>query len=201
MNKHRLELFSDGVFAIVLTLLVLDLRVPGAHGLPGLWEIVPELLVHAASFLVVASLWLAHHGVLARVTAISSRTLRLNLMCLFWITLIPFGARNAAEHPLEPLGASLSAAATGFGLLSLLCMRLSAHSTVDDNPNLQTYRHRQVAIVFALGAAGVVCAVLAWITLWPAYAATMATAIFLLTMPSPAEVEQRVGAPADNDPP
>jgi uncharacterized membrane protein len=201
MTKHRLELFSDGVFAIVLTLLVLDLRVPTAHGLAGLWEIIPALLVHAASFLVVASLWLSHHGVLARVTEINSRTLRLNLVCLFWITLIPFGARNAAGHPTQPLGASLTAAATGFGVLSLLRMRLSAHSTIDDNPRLESYRRRQVATVFTLGAVDAVGSALAWITPWPAYAATIATAIFLLTMPSPAEVEQRAGTPTDEPAP
>lgn len=197
MTKHRLELFSDGVFAIVLTLLVLDLRVPSAPGLAGLWEIVPALFVHAASFLVVASLWFAHHGVLARVTTINSRTLKLNLVCLFWITLIPFGAKNAAEHPLEAIGASLAAAATGFGILSLLYMRLSAHSTIDDNPRLERYRRRQVAAVFALGAVDVAGAAMALITPWPAYAATTATAIILLAMPSPAEVEQRAGAPTD----
>lgn len=53
MTKQRLELFSDGVFAIVLTLLVLDLKVPSAPGLAGLREIVPALLVHAASFFIV----------------------------------------------------------------------------------------------------------------------------------------------------
>ena len=62
MTKHRLELFSDGVFAIVLTLLALGLKVPTAHGLAGLKEIAPALLVHAASFFIVGVFWLIHHG-------------------------------------------------------------------------------------------------------------------------------------------
>ena len=196
MSKHRLELFSDGVFAIVLTLLVLDLHVPAAHGRAAFFEIVPALLVHAASFLVVASLWMAHHGVLARVTEIRTTTLRMNLLCLFWATLIPFGARNAAERPVEPLGAALVAATTGFCLLSLLLMRLSAHSVIDDNPNLKTYRRNQVARVISFGSADLSCAALAWITPWPAYGATIATAIFLLAIPSPADMEQRANAKA-----
>jgi uncharacterized membrane protein len=197
VTKHRLELFSDGVFAIVLTLLVLDLHAPVARGLAGLVEIVPALLVHAASFLVVASLWMGHHGVLARVTAISSRTLRLNLVCLFWITLIPFGARNAAESPLDPLGASLIAAATGFGLLSMLWMRLSAHSTIDDNPRLRSFRRRQLTRVTALCLVAIGSAALAWVTPWPAYAATLVIAVFLIAQPSPAEVEARDAEPPD----
>jgi uncharacterized membrane protein len=194
MNKHRLELFSDGVFAIVLTVLVLDLHVPAAHGSAAFLAIVPALLVHAASFLVVASLWLAHHGVLARVTEIRTSTLRLNLLCLFWATLIPFGAKNAAERPMEPLGAALVAATTGFCILSLLVMRLSAHSLIDENPNLETYRRNQVARVVAFGFADLICAALAWITPWPAYGATILTAIFLLGTPSPADMEQRANA-------
>jgi len=100
MTKHRLELFSDGVFAIVLTMLVLDLRVPSAHGVAGLWEIAPALLVHAASFLVVASFWIVHHGVLVRVVEINSRTLKLNLLSLFWF-LLSLATQYAPQRPLR----------------------------------------------------------------------------------------------------
>jgi uncharacterized membrane protein len=192
MTKARLELFSDGVFAIVLTLLVLDLRVPAAQGPSAILAVLPALLVHAGSFALVASLWMGHHGVLARVIEISSRTLRLNLLCLFWVTLIPFGARNAAERPLEPLGAMLIAAATGFALLSVLVMRLSAHSTIDDNPGLKGYRRSQVLKVASLGGLDLICAVLAVWTPWPAFAATLATAVFLVSTRSPAEVEKQL---------
>jgi uncharacterized membrane protein len=198
VNKHRLELFSDGVFAIVLTLLVLDLRIPLAHGQAAFDEIGPSLLVHAASFYVVASLWIAHHGVLARVTEIKSPTLRLNLLCLFWATLIPFGAKNAAERPLEPLGSALVAATTGFCLLSLLAMRLSAHSAIDDNPRLKTYRRNQVIRVVSFGVLDLACAAAAaaGFSPWPAYLATMASATFLFFIPSPPEMEQREEARA-----
>ena len=65
MDKHRLELFSDGVFAIILTLLVLDLKVPHAEGLAGLREATPALLVHALTFFVVGMCWLMHHRAFA----------------------------------------------------------------------------------------------------------------------------------------
>ena len=196
MNKHRLELFSDGVFAIVLTLLVLDLRVPTAQGLAGLREIAPALLVHAASFFVVGVFWLIHHGGLARVDEISSRTLMWNLVSLFWITLIPFGAKAAAERPLDPLGASLTAAATGLFFLSLLIMRLTAHSAIDDDPRLERWRRWRIALASGFVVADLACAVAAWITPWPTYAAVLGTAVFWLVMPSPPEAERRLQASA-----
>ena len=75
MTKNRLELFTDGVFAIVLTLLVLDLKVPPAHGLGGVMQIVPALTVHAATFFIVGVLWMIHHGAIERVVEVNRRTL------------------------------------------------------------------------------------------------------------------------------
>jgi uncharacterized membrane protein len=137
MTKHRLELFSDGVFAIVLTLLVLDLKAPAAHGLAGFLEIAPALIVHAATFFAVGVLWMVHHGALARVLDIRTRTLLLNLLALFWVTLLPFAAKNAAEFPLDGLGASLMAVSCGAYLASIVVMRLSAHSVIDDLPSMR----------------------------------------------------------------
>ena len=62
MDKHRLELFSDGVFAIILTLLVLDLKVPHAEGLAGLREATPALLMHALTFFIVGMGWVLHEA-------------------------------------------------------------------------------------------------------------------------------------------
>jgi uncharacterized membrane protein len=194
MTKHRLELFSDGVFAIVLTLLVLDLRIPVGHGLAGLNQIVPALLVHAASFFVVGSFWFIHHNGLARVTEVRSSTLLLNLLCLFWATLIPFGARNAAERPLEPLGASILSAATGCYLISLLWLRLTTHSAIDDNPGMRRWRIRRIGMISGFIAADLGGAALAWLSPWPAYIVTLATAAFFFALRSPPEIEQRIAA-------
>src|SRR5258708_38683085 len=116
---------------MVLRVGVRGRRAPGARGLAGLWQIAPALLVHAATFFMVGAMWNLHHGGLARVTEISSRTLLFNLVALFWVTLLPFGARNAAERPLDPLGPSLLAASCGFYFVSILATRLSAHSAID----------------------------------------------------------------------
>ena len=191
MTKQRLELFSDGVFAIVLTLLVLDLKVPAATGLAGLREIAPALVVHAASFFIVGVFWLIHHGILARVTEISSRSLMFNLVALFWITLLPFGAKNAAQHPVDPLGASMIAACCGAYLLSVLGARLSAHSTIDDNAAMRAWRLGRIWIISAVISIDFACAGLSWFNPWFGYAVSVATVILLVVMPTPADVERR----------
>lgn len=191
MTKNRLELFSDGVFAIILTLLVLDLKVPPAHGLAGLGQIAPGLLVHAATFFIVGILWMTHHGALANVDRINSRALLLNLVSLFWATLLPFAARNAAERPLEPLGASLMAASCGAYFLSFVAMRLSLHSTVDDNVAMNAWRRRRKWIAASLILIDFCGAFLAWLTPWAGYAASVTTVFVLLVLPSPPEAAER----------
>jgi uncharacterized membrane protein len=194
VTKNRLELFSDGVFAIVLTLLALDLRAPRTHGLGGLTEVAPALGVHAASFFVVGVLWLQHHGALARVLDIKFRTLLLNLLFLFWITLIPFGARVAAERPLEPLGPSLISGITGLAFLALLLTRLTAHSALDDNPRLARWRRGRIVMLSALILMDLVCAAGAWVLPWIGYAAAISSMAWALALPTPPEVEQRLGS-------
>jgi uncharacterized membrane protein len=191
MTKHRLELFSDGVFAIVLTLLALDLKLPSAHGLAALVQIVPGLLVHAATFFIVGVLWMTHHGALARVDRIHSRALLLNLIALFWATLLPFAARNAAERPLEPLGASLMAASCGAYFLSFVAMRLSLHSAIDDHEAMRVWRRRRMTIAASLILVDFAGALVSWLTPWTGYAASLVTVTVLLLLPSPPEEEER----------
>ncbi len=197
MTKDRLETFSDGIFAIVLTLLVLDLRVPSAYGRAGLEQIAPSLLVHAATFFVTGVFWMLHHGALARVIEVRSRTLMLNLLTLFWITLLPYGAKNAAERPFEPLGASMISACCGFHLLSILVMRLSARSTIDDNPQMWSWRIRRILLLSITAGADLVCAILSWVTPWAGYTAALATVIIWLAMPCPPEVEKKFQSQAE----
>jgi uncharacterized membrane protein len=196
MTKTRLELFSDGVFAIVLTLLVIDLHVPADAGLKGLAEIAPALLVHAGTFFLIGMFWLQHHNALARVTEIHSRTLALNLLALFWITLLPFGAKTAAEHPLHPLGASMIAATTTGYFLSFLMARLSARSTVDDNPRMRAWRRGRLVMIFSIITANLAAALLAWVSPWFGYVVPLASAFWFLCLPAPQEVEQRIEAAA-----
>jgi uncharacterized membrane protein len=191
MNKNRVELFSDGVFAIVLTLLVLNLKVPASHGLTALRDITPALIVHAATFLLVGVMWVGHHGALARVDKITHRALLFNLLILFWVTLLPFAAENAADRPLEPLGASLLAFSCGAFFLSYLGFRFSVHSTIDDVVEMRRWRRVRIAIALGMVAGNLLCAVLAWYSPWFGYAGALATVLLFLLLRSPPESEEK----------
>jgi uncharacterized membrane protein len=191
MNKNRLELFSDGVFAIVLTLLVLNLKVPTSHGLAGLYDIAPALLVHAATFFLVGVIWIGHHGALARVDKITQRALVLNLLTLFWVTLLPFAAQNAAERPLDPLGSSILAFSCGAYFACYMGFRFSVHSTIDDVPEMREWRRTRVRIAVAMVVGNFACAVLAWLSPWWGYAGGLATVLLFLSLQSPPEAEAK----------
>jgi len=191
MNKNRVELFSDGVFAIVLTLLVLNLKVPASHGLAALRDITPALIVHAATFFLVGVMWVGHHGGLARVDKITHRALLFNLLILFWVTLVPFAAENAADRPLEPLGPSLLAFSCGAFLLSYMGFRSSVHSMIDDVAEMRRWKQVRVSIACAMIAGNFLCAVLAWTSPWFGYAGAVATALLFLLLRSPPESEEK----------
>jgi len=191
MNKNRVELFSDGVFAIVLTLLVLNLKVPDSHGLAALHDVTPALIVHAATFFLVGVMWVGHHGALARVDKITHRALLFNLLILFWVTLLPFAAENAADRPLEPLGPSLLAFCCGAFFLSYLGFRFSVHSTIDDVPEMRRWKQVRVAIAVVMVAGNFACAALAWVSPWVGYAGAVATVLVFLLLRSPPESEEK----------
>ena len=191
MNKNRVELFSDGVFAIVLTLLVLNLKVPASHGLTALRDITPALIVHAATFCLVGVMGVGHHGALARVDKITQRALLFNLLILFWVTLLPFAAENAADRPLEPLGASLLAFSCGAFFLSYVGFRFSVHSTIDDVAEMRRWKQVRLAIALAMIAGNFLCAVLAWFSPWFGYAGAIATVLVFLLLRSPPESEEK----------
>ena len=191
MNKNRVELFSDGVFAIVLTLLVLNLKVPASHGVTALHDVTPALIVHAATFFLVGVMWVGHHGALARVDKITHRALLFNLLILFWVSLLPFAAENAADRPLEPLGPSLLAFCCGAFFLSYLGFRFSVHSTIDDVPQMRRWKKVRVAIAVGMVIGNFACAGLAWLSPWIGYGGALATVLVFLLLRSPPESEEK----------
>jgi uncharacterized membrane protein len=96
----RTEAFSDGVFAIAITLLVLDIRVPPGE-LDNLWRGIvhqwPEYLGYATSFLTIGGIWLAHHGVFRRLRYANNRVMRINLLLLMAVSFLPYPTRLMAE--------------------------------------------------------------------------------------------------------
>src|ERR1700743_3273294 len=90
MNKSRLEAFSDGMFAIIMTIMVLDLKIPHGGTIRDLLPVVPDLICYAQSFLFVGVYWTNHHHLIHTVKKVTGPIIVANLGLLFWLSLIPF---------------------------------------------------------------------------------------------------------------
>ncbi len=103
MGKGRLEAFSDGVIAILITIMVLELKVPEATTWHAFREMLPVFLSYLLSFLYLGIYWNNHHHMLHVTTRINGGILWANLHLLFWLSLIPFATAWMGEHHPEPL--------------------------------------------------------------------------------------------------
>ena len=90
MGKTRLEAFSDGVIAIIITIMVLELKVPHSAELSALWELSPVFLSYVLSFANIGIYWNNHHHLLHAIKRVSAGILWANLHLLFWLSLLPF---------------------------------------------------------------------------------------------------------------
>ena len=103
-DSARLEAFSDGVFAIAITLLILELKVP-PHDValaPALWERWPSYVAFLASFMTIGVMWLNHHRLFSLITKKDDGLIVINLLLLLGITWLPFPTALLAEHLLGP---------------------------------------------------------------------------------------------------
>jgi uncharacterized membrane protein len=128
MNKGRLEAFSDGVIAVALTIMVLDLHPPEHETLSSLRERLPTFFIYVLSYLYVGIYWNNHHHLFHAVKHVSGMTLWANLHLLFWITLIPFvtgwvGEANFGPWPAATYGFVLLMAALAWQVLAKVLVR------------------------------------------------------------------------------
>jgi uncharacterized membrane protein len=100
MGKGRLEAFSDGVLAIIITIMVLELRVPHGAELTALRPVVPALLSYVLSFVFLGIYWNNHHHMLLCTRRVTGAILWANLHLLFWLSLVPFVTAWMGENPL-----------------------------------------------------------------------------------------------------
>jgi uncharacterized membrane protein len=113
MGKGRLEAFSDGVIAIIITIMVLELKVPHGSEIAQLLKLWPVFLSYVMSFVFVGIYWNNHHHLLHAATRVSASVLWANLHLLFWLSLIPFTTGWMGENHF----ASLPTAVYGFNML------------------------------------------------------------------------------------
>jgi uncharacterized membrane protein len=98
MGKNRLEAFSDGVIAIIITIMVLEMKVPHGETLDALLPVLPLFLSYVLSFVYVGIYWNNHHHMLHTVKTVTGGSLRSNLHLLFWLSLFPFATGFMGEN-------------------------------------------------------------------------------------------------------
>src|SRR4249920_3751503 len=122
MGKGRLEAFSDGVIAIIITIMVLELKVPHGDDLHALAPLVPVLLSYILSFVNVAIYWNNHHHLLHTVKHVTGGIMWANMHLLFWLSLYPFVTSWVGDNPSSPWPAVLYGAVPLAGALSWLVL-------------------------------------------------------------------------------
>ena len=184
MSKGRLEAFSDGVIAIIITIMVLELHTPEAANLHALRPLVSTFLSYALSFVFIGIYWNNHHHILQTARHVDGGVLWANLHFLFWLSLIPFATRwvgesDFAELPMASYGVVLLLTAIGYTILVRMLIR--HHSTGHDPSEVQLAeaigRDRKGWVSLALY---VVAIPVAFLASWLAGALFVAVAIIWL---------------------
>jgi uncharacterized membrane protein len=145
MSKTRLEAFSDGVIAVAITLLALDLHVPApsgagtlAHRLGEQW---PNYAAYVVSFLTIGIIWINHHAMLRRVVGVDHTILFLNLVLLLTIVVLPFSTALMSEYLKASRGQNLAAGVWGgsFLVMSIAFFAMHRHLLIAKQHLLQKY--------------------------------------------------------------
>ena len=156
MQKSRLEAFSDGVIAIIITIMVLELKVPHEPTLYALLELWPVFSSYVLSFVYVAIYWQNHHHLLHTARRVDGRILWANTHLLFWLSLVPFstgwmGENHFAQWPVVIYGVNLLACGVAYFILSQQILRKEG-PTSDLARAIGSDRKGQIALVSYLAA-------------------------------------------------
>lgn len=129
MGKGRLEAFSDGVIAVIITIMVLEMKAPHGAELSELLPLLPVFLTYVLSFIFVGIYWVNHHHFFHIVKKVSGGLLWANNHLLFWLSLIPFttawmGENHFSTIPVAVYGANLLGCAIAYTIMSLVALRI-----------------------------------------------------------------------------
>ncbi len=176
MGKGRLEAFSDGVIAIIITIMVLELKVPEGHALASLLPLTPVLLSYVLSFVYVGIYWNNHHHMLSIVHRVSGRVLWANLHLLFWLSLFPFttawmGENHAAAAPTAIYGVVLLMAAVAYWTLQQVLIAADGSGSVLQRAIGSDWKGKLSPVLYLSGVA---------LTFWQPWAAQLLYALAAL---------------------
>jgi uncharacterized membrane protein len=179
MNKGRLEAFSDAVIAIIITIMVLELKVPHGADLAALRPLAPVFLSYIISFVILGIYWNNHHHLLQVARQVNGAVLWANMHLLFWLSLIPFvtawtGENNFAALPVALYGVVLFSAGVAYYILSRV---LIVHHGQDSTIALALGRDVKGKLSMGIYAVGVL---LAFVNSWVAFSLYVLVAIIWL---------------------
>jgi uncharacterized membrane protein len=128
MGKGRLEAFSDGVIAVIITIMVLEMKAPHGAELSDLMSLLPTFLTYVLSFVFVGIYWVNHHHFFQVIKRVSGTMLWANNHLLFWLSLIPFttawmGDNHFATWPVAVYGINLLACAVAYTIMTIVAVR------------------------------------------------------------------------------
>jgi uncharacterized membrane protein len=192
--KGRLEAFSDGVIAILITIMVLELHTPPGTSWHALGHELPVLLAYALSFVYLGIYWNNHHHMLAAVSRVTGGALWANLHLLFWLSLVPFATAWMSEHRFPPIptavyGIVLLCASIAYLMLQWALLRGEGERSVLRVAIGSDVKGRVSSLLYCLGIG------LSFASRWPALAVYVGVALIWLVPDR--RVERQVGkAPA-----
>lgn len=161
MGKGRLEAFSDGVLAIIITIMVLEIKAAEGATLDALAPLAPSLLNYVLSFIYVGIYWNNHHHLLQAGKRITGSVLWANLHLLFWLSLLPFATRWMGDNHLAPLpsmayGVILLASAIAYWLLQRRIIAADGHESTLRQALGSDWKGRLSPLLYLVGIAATV---------------------------------------------
>jgi uncharacterized membrane protein len=133
MTKTRLEAFSDGVIAIIITIMVLELKTPHGTNWKDLQPLVPVFISYVLSFILIGIYWGNHHHLLHTIAHVNSRMIWANLHLLFWLSLIPFATAWMGENNFSSTTVAVYAGLLDFcGIAYFILLKVIEHSHPDN---------------------------------------------------------------------
>lgn len=156
MTRNRMEAFSDGVIAIIITIMVLEMRAPHDASLAALQPLVPVFLSYVLSFIFVGIYWSNHHHLLHAVEHVNGRILWANLHLLFWLSLVPFvtvwmGVNLFAPVPVAIYGVVLLAASIAYYILTRSLISLHGRTSTIATAVGRDFKGQLSTVIYLIG--------------------------------------------------